>query len=100
MFGKDTTKRFSCQAKSQAVTPQSRNFGDPAGILDKLYSGNLSTESTWAASPRNPLCIGMVMIAHKILTIRLIKLWKYSCRIDTFFVSELRGYVNHQDLVD
>jgi hypothetical protein len=28
--------------------------------------------------------MGMAMIAHKILTIRLIKLWKYSCRINPF----------------
>ncbi|OGP87495.1 MAG: hypothetical protein A2156_10800 [Deltaproteobacteria bacterium RBG_16_48_10] len=59
-------------------------FGDPAGILKKLYSGNLSTQSAWAESLCPPLLIEMATIAHKILTIRFIKLWKYSCRIDLF----------------
>ncbi|OGP88881.1 MAG: hypothetical protein A2156_02460 [Deltaproteobacteria bacterium RBG_16_48_10] len=31
-----------------------------------------------------PLFVEMATIAHEILTIRMIKLWKYSCRIDLF----------------
>ncbi|OGP89925.1 MAG: hypothetical protein A2156_14975 [Deltaproteobacteria bacterium RBG_16_48_10] len=59
-------------------------FVDPAEILKKLYGGNLSAQSAWAESPCPPLLIEMATIAHKILTIRFIKLWKYSCRIDLF----------------
>ncbi|OGP91197.1 MAG: hypothetical protein A2156_02735 [Deltaproteobacteria bacterium RBG_16_48_10] len=55
-------------------------FGDPAGILGKLYSGNLSAQSPRAESPCSPLFIETATMAHEILTIRFIKLSKYSSR--------------------
>jgi hypothetical protein len=63
------------------VTPPMIGGGDPAGVLRKRYSGNLLTQSAWdGGSCKAPLS-GMAMMAHKILTIRSIKLWKHPCRI-------------------
>ena len=55
--------------------------GDSVGMLEKLYSGNLLPQSTEVKVPERPLFLGIALIAHKILTICLIKLWKHLCRI-------------------
>jgi hypothetical protein len=55
-------------------------------MLEKLYSGHLSARSTLDQIPKRPPFLVMAMDAHKILTIRLIKLWKHPCRI-----TELKG---------
>jgi hypothetical protein len=55
--------------------------GDLAGMLEKRYSGDLSTRSPAVKTPPRPPFLGMAMVAHKILMIRLITLWKHPCRI-------------------
>jgi hypothetical protein len=46
-----------------------------------LYSGNLLTQTAWDGSFRKARFLRMAIMAPKILTIRLIKLWKRPCRI-------------------
>jgi hypothetical protein len=51
-------------------------------MLKKLYSGNLLAKTILDESPKKAIFLGMAIVAHKILTIRLIKLWKHLCRIN------------------
>jgi hypothetical protein len=50
-------------------------------MLEKRYSGDLSTRSPAVKTTPRPPFLGMTMVAHKILMIRLITLWKHPCRI-------------------
>jgi hypothetical protein len=52
-------------------------------MLEKLYSGHLSARSPLDQIAKRPPFLVMAMGAHKILTIRLIKLWKHPYRITT-----------------
>jgi hypothetical protein len=66
--------------------------GDSAGVLRKLYTClRVAASAKAGRKPLNAIYLGwkflkgpffgMAMIADKILTIRLIKLWKHPCRI-------------------
>ena len=55
--------------------------GDLARMLEKRYSGDLSTRSPAVKTPPRPPFLGMAMVGHKILMVRLITVRKHSCRI-------------------
>ena len=68
-------------ASRQNGIPSLIGGGDLAGMLEKRYSGDLSTRSPAVKTSPRPPFLGMAMVAHKILMIRLITLWKHPCRI-------------------
>jgi hypothetical protein len=73
---------FKCQAffSMGCITSLIRG-GDLAGMLEKRYSGDLSTRSPAVKTSSRPPFLGMATVAHKIFMIRLITLCKDPCRI-------------------